>query len=209
MKLFIESEELIGETNKIVAMMQENVILHPTTNEMSLDEIRHISTKRLYNLIANQLMTIEKAHVNPRIPGHLTRMLSYWDPATYVRYKIGNITCLEVLRSLGCERHNHYVQDTLDGKALGCFCVTEIAHGTNTKALRTVAVYDSKTLQFILNTPDFQAAKCWAGNLAILKGQQRPTDTPLKSVHYLANAEQILNTKFNAKTVQQAVDPIS
>ncbi|GLV46283.1 hypothetical protein CBL_20693, partial [Carabus blaptoides fortunei] len=68
--------------NKIVETMQENVILHSTTNEMSLDEIRHISTKRLYNLIANQLMIIEKAHANPRIPGHVIRMLFHWDPAS-------------------------------------------------------------------------------------------------------------------------------
>ncbi|GLV46282.1 hypothetical protein CBL_20692 [Carabus blaptoides fortunei] len=116
MKLFIESEELIEETNKIVETMQENVILHPTTNEMSLDEIRHISTKRLYNLIANRLMAIEKAHANPRIQGHVIRVLFHWDPASSARYLIGNIMCLEVLRSLGSERHNHYVQDTLDGK---------------------------------------------------------------------------------------------
>lgn len=40
-----------------------------------------------------------------------------------------------------------------------------MSHGSNTKRIKTTATYDKQTKEFIINTPDFEGAKCWVGNL--------------------------------------------
>ena len=57
----------------------------------------------------------------------------------------------------GTAKHQDFVQDLVRGKAFGCFALTEVSHGTNTKAMRTTATYNVKEGMFTLHTPDFEA----------------------------------------------------
>lgn len=41
----------------------------------------------------------------------------------------------------------------------GCFCMTELGHGSNVAALQTECVLDTTTDEWIVNTPDDSAIK--------------------------------------------------
>ena len=68
---------------------------------------------------------------------------------------------------LGTERHHRrYLAKVASLELPGCFAMTELAHGSNVRALRTVARFDPAGGDFVLNTPDNAARKEWIGNAA-------------------------------------------
>ena len=56
--------------------------------------------------------------------------------------------------------------DLAKNKVNACFCMTEIAHGSNVQGIRTTATFDKNLGRFVFHTPDFEAAKAWVGVLA-------------------------------------------
>ncbi|MGN6607008.1 MAG: acyl-CoA dehydrogenase family protein [Jatrophihabitans sp.] len=68
---------------------------------------------------------------------------------------------------LGTERHHEaYLRDLIELRLLGCFAMTEHGHGSDVANLRTTATFDPDTDEFVVRTPDDDAAKEYIGNAA-------------------------------------------
>lgn len=69
------------------------------------------------------------------------------------------------LLAMGTKKHMEYYTKAWTREIVSCLAITEVSHGSNTKQIRTTATFDKNTQEFIIHTPDFEAAKCWVGNL--------------------------------------------
>lgn len=61
-----------------------------------------------------------------------------------------------------------WIPKCLTLQAIGCYCQTELGHGSDVKSLETTATYDSKTKEFVLHSPTVSSIKFWPGGLGKL-----------------------------------------
>jgi acyl-CoA oxidase len=116
---------------------------------------------------------IERCYANglekPRDLGRFVatfEMLSYFDLSLVVKFGVQAGLFAGAVESLGTERHHALLPGIVRGELLGCFAMTERAHGSNVRSLLTTARYEPESESFVLSTPSLLAGKEWIGNAA-------------------------------------------
>jgi acyl-CoA oxidase len=67
---------------------------------------------------------------------------------------------------LGTERHWALLPEIISGRLLGCFAMTETAHGSDVQGLLTTATYDPESDEIVVHSPALGARKDYIGGAA-------------------------------------------
>ncbi|KAJ4836030.1 hypothetical protein Tsubulata_011354, partial [Turnera subulata] len=97
----------------------------------------------------------------------MEELVAVYDHSLAIKIGVHFLLWGGAIKFLGTKRHHDkWLKVTEDYKIMGCFAMTELGHGSNVRGIETVATYDARTGEFVINTPCESAQKYWIGGAA-------------------------------------------
>ncbi|XP_059501764.1 peroxisomal acyl-coenzyme A oxidase 3 isoform X1 [Stegostoma tigrinum] len=164
--LFWDGEAIIKVKHNVFRILENDPLFARQPGEdMSVEKYRELTFLRCKRLFEYDFLTLADIVKDPLKGPAVVHCLGMYDWSLVTVYSLNKLMFGGTVLNSGSSRHHQFLEKIISMEIFGCFALTELSHGSNARAMRTTAKYDPETKEFIINSPDFEAAKFWIGNM--------------------------------------------
>ncbi|GAA6033645.1 hypothetical protein JCM8097_004363 [Rhodosporidiobolus ruineniae] len=161
----------LGGGKKSVELKERFMIDLARDPLFKLDDIHDLTKAQIRERTMAKFASMVHYVLNERIDVFQQRMniVSLADPSFWTRYGVHYGLFLGAIRSgATANQMSYWMQKGVLGLngMIGCFGMTELAHGSNVAGLETTATFDENSDEWVIHTPSVSATKWWIGGAA-------------------------------------------
>uniref|UniRef100_A0A2K6SU52 Acyl-coenzyme A oxidase n=1 Tax=Saimiri boliviensis boliviensis TaxID=39432 RepID=A0A2K6SU52_SAIBB len=144
--LFTEGEDVLRFKKTIFSALEIDPLFARSPGaHLSLEKYRELNFLRCKRIFEYDFLSAGDVFESPLKVSTLIQCLGMYDWSLAAKYLLHTLIFGSVVVSAGSERHFAYIPKIFSMEIFGCFALTELSHGSNTKAIRTTAHYNPAT----------------------------------------------------------------